>query len=334
MMASTHSPGNVLCEDAREVLSDLLDARRGELPHPDGTRLAEPGLRAAVELHVAGCQQCREELKALEYLGAAFAEFGVGEPPAQQFEDYGRVVRARMAREDGAATAQVAGKRTGRVAWAITFGASALAAASLLLVLTRGLPVGTPRDGRVAEANPSPQPPPKPPLATIAGPFHGVTPMTVMSPNGRRLQAEDFNHDPAQPAGLRGLQDREGRCGYLVFGERTTAGEKPLLGVLLKTTRDVDRVADDRLGLMVYDVVPGSPAHAMGLQRDDYIVTVNDLEVAAGGAEEAVKFLAGIRHLGAGTPLKLQIVRPHTQTGGTSHYLFMEREGTLGAYTP
>src|SRR5438034_1146716 len=73
VMETTHKPGNLPCSDVRELLSDLIDARRGEIPHPDGTRLTEPGMRAAVELHVAACEACREELYSLQEIGAAFS---------------------------------------------------------------------------------------------------------------------------------------------------------------------------------------------------------------------------------------------------------------------
>jgi len=73
-MELTHRPGNLMCMEVRELLSDVIDARRGEIPHPEGTVLAQPGMKAAVELHLAGCGPCRDELAAMEAIGAVFAE--------------------------------------------------------------------------------------------------------------------------------------------------------------------------------------------------------------------------------------------------------------------
>src|SRR5476649_2620370 len=110
-MEMIHRPGDALsCMDVRETLSDLIDARRGEIPYPGGTRLAEPGMRSAVELHVASCTECREELHTMEEVGAAFAEFSVDEAPVQRFAEYPRIIRERLARENVASP--VASKAT------------------------------------------------------------------------------------------------------------------------------------------------------------------------------------------------------------------------------
>src|SRR3954463_9930349 len=143
-MESTHKPGNLPCSDVRELLSDLIDARSGEIPHPDGTRLAEPGLRAAVELHVAACISCREELEDLQEVGSAFSEFSVGELPAQHFADYGQRVRERMARTEpgvvsGAYALRVAGTpavKPPRKWRAVAFAVSTLAAACVVFAIS------------------------------------------------------------------------------------------------------------------------------------------------------------------------------------------------------
>jgi len=129
-------------------------------------------------------------------------------------------------------------------------------------------------------------------------------------------------HNPTEPNTLRQLQQHEGRSGYLLFPE-------PLLGLRLKTTRDVDRVVGEGpIGLMVDQVIPGSPAQMMGLRKNDFIVTLNGMEVKGGGAEEAVKFLSSIKELGAGTEISIDAVRPVQ-----SELLFMKRmHGVLGQY--
>ncbi|MCY3019900.1 MAG: PDZ domain-containing protein [Planctomycetota bacterium] len=301
------------CAEARELLSDLMDVRRGEVPQPEATRLAQPGMRAAVEQHLAGCDACREELRILGEIGAAFAAFPLDGVPAQHFDNYGKVVRARMARAGGAAQASAWRPRGVRV-YGLTFGVSALAAASLFLVLTRGLlPLQRGAEQTVANT----------PIArAIPLPTGGGGMVSVLAPGRDLAQMVDLG----APTAIKNLQETEGRCGYLVFGE---ASSRPLLGAYLKTTRDVDRAVDERLGLMVYDVVPGSPAHMMGLKKNDYIVTVNGTPVENGGAEDAANFLAGIATAGAGTPIKLHIVR-----NVNSEPLFIVKEGVLGHYGP
>ena len=311
------------------MLSDLLDVRRGEIPHTDGTALARPGVRADLELHLVACEPCREELRAMEEVGAAFAEFTVDEPPAQHFANYVGIVRARL-KHSGQAVAQapasVSRKGGRRIIWGITFGASALAAASLFLVLTKGLPIFE-KPSQLA-AGPGTQ---------KTGPrrLEGIRqfPKVVLSapaisafvPNGPQLQPLPVDDVPS----LRGLQESEGRFGFLVVGEKTRGDARPLLGVLLKTTRDVDRVADERLGLMIFDVIPGSPAQAMGLKKGDHIVTANDLPLDNGGTEEILKFFNGIKQAGEGANINLQVIRPIGE-----HHLFMVKEGVLGEYAP
>src|SRR4051812_21562681 len=105
-------------------------------------------MRAAVELHVAACEPCREELNDLQEVGAAFSEFSVGEVPAQHFADYGQRIRARMARSEpgvisGAYSLRIsAGQppvRKPKNSWRVlAFGISTLAAASLAFVLSTG----------------------------------------------------------------------------------------------------------------------------------------------------------------------------------------------------
>src|SRR5688500_2654922 len=103
-MERVHKPGNVRCTEVREMRRDLIDARRGEIPHADGTRLSACGMRPTIELHLPGCAGCRDELAILEDVGAAYSEFSVGELPTQAFSDFGAKVRARMA-NGGAASA-------------------------------------------------------------------------------------------------------------------------------------------------------------------------------------------------------------------------------------
>jgi len=327
----THTPGDLSCQATREMLSDLIDVRRGEIPHPDGTALAWPGVRAAMETHLAVCEQCRADLRTLEEVGAAFAEFAVDEPPAEHFAEYARDVRARLARSGVAvAGSHAALSRKGKrnIVWAV-FGASALAAASLFLVLSKALPVSEKPSGPVAgvasENNWNH------PRFGSPGAQKAATPLRILVPNGPQLQPSvlDVDLEPARPERLKELVRSEDQSGFLVIGERTFGDERPLLGAFLKTTRDEDRVSDQKLGLRVYDVIRGSPAYNMGLRSNDCIVTANDMAVDNGGVEEAAKFFTRVKQAGAGAPINLQIVRPE----GKQH-LFMVREGVLGEYAP
>jgi hypothetical protein len=318
-MDMAHKPGNLACAQARELLSDLIDVRRGELPHPDGSLLAEAGLRPALELHLAACEACRTELAILEDVGGAYADYSVGEAPAQMFENYGRKIRARIAAGNGTAKTISSPFRQRRMAWAAA-GLSGLAAASWAIVLMSGtvkvpepstyepiVAMRASRDeaGGAAETGASQRP-------------RNSGPMYVTNPRGLRIPVSN----PIEPNSLRQLEQHEARSGYLLFPE-------PLLGLRLKTTRDVDRVVGEGpIGLMVDQVIPGSPAHMMGLRKNDFIVTLNGLEVKGGGAEEAVKFLSSIKELGAGTEISVDAVRPVQ-----SELLFMKRmHGVLGQY--
>lgn len=326
-MEATHKPGNLACSDARELLSDLIEVRCGEIPHPDGTRLSEPGMRAAVELHVAACEACRLEFHAFEEIGAAFSEFSVGEPPAQHFANYGQRVRSRMARaEPGVISGAYALRSTDappaakprRALRFAAFAVSTLAAACVVFAISRNVPRQNP-GSKLAVATP----------AKKVRVFTPKTPsqMRVFIPGGAQTVSQEFVRNPDEPKFLQTLQDDEKRYGYFVFGEKTLGEDKPLLGVYLKTTRDEDRVAGEKIGLMVYYVVPGSPAAAMDLKPNDYIVDINGVPIADGGAKDAVGFLSKIRAEGPGKPLTIHIVRPI----GNEH-LYMVKQANLGEY--
>jgi hypothetical protein len=313
-------PGNLSCAEVRELLSDLIDVRCGEIPHPDGTRLSEPGLRPAVELHVASCPACREELNALWEVGAAYADFNVGEAPAQHFANYAQQVRARMG-QSRAPVRMVArpGRRIVRLAVATALAASVLVAILLFGFRSRELPAGGTRVAKLVETHPR---------APSRGPVQ--TPMRVQFPgqNGVSLATLNLTHNPALPGPtLDRVRSDEGRYGYLVFSEQPAPGADQLLGVSLRTTRDVDRVQDEGPGgLMIYSVEPGSAAQKAGLRPNDFIVAVNDMEIKNGGAEDAVAFLTALNQLGAGARAYIHIVRPEG-----AHYVYLEPfEAVLG----
>lgn len=318
--------GSVSCSQAREVLSDLIDVRRGEIPHPDGTLLSQPTLRAAVESHLAVCPECQAELKTLEEVGDAFADFAVSELPAQHFADYGRKVRDRMAGKTPSTNVVPFPARRQSRRW-ISAVASMAAAACLAFGVVRYV--------NTEKAAPTGQ------LTSVKDPTSGKrlpiftslrtpTNLTMQRPDGASmLQPVDFVLNPSEQSSYDKLKADEGQYGYLIFGERTKGDGRPLLGVQLKTTRDVDRIRDEMpVGVMVWNVEQGSPAALMGLRRGDLIVQADDQALNNGGAEEAAAFLAAIAAAGAGSAVELHIVRPM----GTQYLYLKPKVAFLGRY--
>jgi hypothetical protein len=324
-MEMTQGPGNLKCIEVRECLSDVIDARRGEIPYPGATRLAEPGIRAAVELHLAGCPECRSELAMLEDVGAAYSDFSVGEVSVQVFADYPRKVRARLAREDAE---RRAAERTKFLAlnrrriWT-TLAASGIAA-SLLVVAY----------GRI-----KPNSAKSPIVSSVPGIWEDDPPALSSNPRKtapflvQRTDGVQFagigqtNSNPEDQ--LKQIQEQERNFDSLIVQENPALHDQPLLGALLRTSRDPDKVEDDGAGgLTVYDVVPGSPADVMGLQKNDRILEINGTRIEHGRISDAVRFLSGINELGRGATVRLLVVRPQ----GSQWWFMRPMKGVLGRY--
>ena len=418
-----------MCPEVLELLSDTIDARRGEIAHPDGTRLSQPGLRAAVELHLASCQSCKDELVSLETIGFAYADFSVGDVSAQHFQDYGSKIRERIKNEvslpvlecanvlpclsdvidirrgekptatraDAVLTESISAETFAAIEFHLTTCESCQAQLSELTEVGAAFAefeVGAPAEnhfaeygkiirarvakepGRILKGDFRPQVPiwrrslkavaatglaaslafvamremypartrievaanrenlpliaaaknNKEPVKVAKIKEHvrapaptGPMPMELYMPVGQELVAQNFFKDVSK-ARVSELPP-EGKVGYFVMGERS------LLGAYLKTTRDTDPVEGmEPRGLMVYSVVPNSPADAMGLRKDDYIVNINDVDVNHGGAEEALKFLSYLQKQGGGVAVTLLVVRRE----GT-HWCFLKPlQGVLG----
>lgn len=326
----TRHDETVTCARVRELLSDLLDVRRGEAPATEATPLADAVLLEAVEGHIAECGGCREELRGLQEVGAAFADFSVNEAPSQHFAEYGRIVRERMGQPVPAVKPVAAESRPRvlRLRTAFAFSASALAAACVLVVVSKLMPVANLTKGKVELAKAPeivvPAAAAAPRLASVPDlvvPRTGSVPLTLLDTTGSQPRKLRLEHDPSAPDWLKKIKETEARSGYLVFGE---AGDSALLGLYLRTTRDQGTAAD-RPGLMVYQVESGSTAQEMQLRKDDFIVALNNIAVKTGGPEDAANVLRAIAHAGSGTPVKLQVVRP---VG--SEMLFLEKTGVLG----
>ncbi len=314
-MEAVQAPRELTCADVCALLSDFVDVRRGEIPHPDGTALARPGMRAAVEAHLSACANCRTELNEVEQINSVFGDYSVGELPAQHFADYGAKVRARIARTEVRPAPLPLRRRW--TPFVLTFASSAAAALLLLVLVHKTI---QPKPTELASTSKSRQ--------TRILAQRTPSKMLVQLPGGAMRVGQEYIHDPGAPNLATQLQATEQRFGYFVFGEKPEGDDSHLLGVYLKTTRDVDHVVGDpAIGLMVANVVPGSPADRMRLRPNDYIVSIDGNKIENGGAEDAVKFLLQIREKGAGAPISLQIVRP----SGNDH-LFMVKNGTLGEY--
>jgi hypothetical protein len=330
-MEPIHMSG-LSCNEVCELLSDLIDVRRGELPHPDGTRLCQPAMRSAVESHVASCPACAAELDVLEQIGAAYSEFSVAELPAQHFASYGRVVRERMA---GTASGRKGGARVIQAApsfwrrWVLPTAGTAAAACAAFFASNELFDSSPARSGS------------NKPLTTAHAsngnrlPIRNLpntpTPMTYSVPTASGVQPVDVVLNPREPSSLKKIEADEGRYGYVVLGEKPAPGGRPLLGVLLKTTRDVDRDQQhDPWGLMVWNVIDGSPAAIMGLQPGDYIVQANDAEFNSGSSQEAAAFFAALSQGKPGDQITLHIVR---KSGNLFAY-HKPMSATLGEYAP
>jgi hypothetical protein len=277
--------------------------------------LSEQGLRSALELHLAVCEMCRWELKEIEQIGHAYSSFSVNEHSPQMFADYGQKVRLKMKEE----THRFSGLKFSRnkkfwLAGAVSV--CAACAATWIMIATLSFTPQITATPTMAQALIElEKESPKKEIRRAPSQIHYEYP----TPTGLQrvsLQA------PFDPRSMDQIQQHEGRSGYLVFPE-------PLLGVRLKTTREVDRVADEGPGGLIVDcVIPGSPAWRMGIRKNDFIVTLNSEGIKDGGALEALKFQSDVRELGAGKTVTLHIVRPVN-----SQYLYLKPvAGILGEY--
>ena len=332
-MEMIHRPGDTLtCLEVRETLSDLIDARRGEIPYPGGTRLAEPGMRSAVELHLAGCTDCRDELLAMEEVGLAFSEYSVGEPPAQVFADYSRIIRERLAREKSLhAPVRNAFSKNRRSVW-LTLGVSGIAAALAFAASLKYLTAQkTNSNTNSMSDNHRRQSKEIDRTALLNTPVK--LKMTHQLPGGTDAQfvTNDFSlNNPQEQSRMKQIQDDVDLYKYVILAERPEPGEQPLFGAYIKTTREVDKADDGQGvgGIVVFDVEPGSPAAQMGLRKNDRIVTINGMAIDDGGPQEAVNFLTGIRQLGKDAPVTLHVLR----AAGSQWFFMKPPTVTLGDY--
>lgn len=327
------------CAEVQAALSDLLDLRSGSSHPPEGP-LSAPEAYAAYMDHLERCAECRSELESLSEVGALYAEFSVGELPAQAFETMGARVRQRMAAEAGVrpvlrlADAPAAAVPARPRGWMPVF-ATAAAAAALALVAT--LFVADSQNGGSQEpavvqagatsANPGPMPKrfessrPVRPLANVPLATTPAMPVTLMVPRGPQMvnQTVDPSALPGPDEFMRMLEREFERQRYVGVGECAKArpsGEAVcLLGAVFRIQREAEAAAKSPQGIEVWDVYPGSPADQAGLHRGDRILGLNDLKFEQSSPCEVIKLLNALEKLGAGELVELDFARREAGNG-------------------
>lgn len=335
------------CRTVQGLLSDLIDVRRGERPAPDISPLADPVFCATVERHLAGCQDCRSELEALEGVGAAYAEFAVGELPAEAFADYGRLVRERLARRAGLEPTRRAAVRSVPAwpSWLTMVGSSAAAAllaAALtanylsprkplpsdpnlteVATATRSPPARGPEYTRGTEPTTSPARPPR----TVTQSRSGPTRFALWTNNGP--QSMTFNPGAAEAGEvLRQLEQEMRRRGAVMLGELAQGEEanRGLLGLALQA-QNREAVPEAPDGLAVVAVLRGSPAAKAGLQPGDYILNFDDLAFGSSTPTEILKLFDALVKTGEGA----QVTVDYARWSGT-HWILRRGTTVLGEY--
>lgn len=313
------------CPQAQELLSDLLDVRRGENPAQGTTVLADPATRARLEAHVDACAECTRALNDLTEVGAAYAEFSVGEKPAQDFADYATLIRERIVAEGGEtrplfpelklvspAPAPAPKRSPSWSAWLGMAATSAAAAAVMVSVLNWGPSSVEPRPIDNEPAVPMAS------NSNLNVPTEAIVPInpgrdsTVMPIGGMQLNMAE----PKVP-------------NVQLKAELSNPELQRLLGIdlgLLANEPEVDSPA----GLTICRVYEGSPADAAGLRRGDRLTALNGFELGHTSDTEAKALLVGLMKVGEGNIAQLDYARPSSSAKG----IWMLKRGyaTLGKH--
>lgn len=313
------------CPQAQELLSDLLDVRRGETPAQGATVLADPATRTRLEAHVDACAECTRALNDLSEVGAAFAEFSVGEKPAQDFADYATLIRERIVAEGGEtrplfpelklvapAPAPSPKRGPGWSAWLGMAATSAAAAAVMVGVLNWSPSKVEP--GPVAERSE--------PVATIGSGY--VPPGDIVPINPGR------DSDVMPVGGGMQLNSAEPKATNVQLKAELSNSElQRLLGIDLGVLAS-EPDADSPKGLTICRVFDGSPADAAGLRRGDRLTALNGFELGHTSDIEAKALLLGLMKIGKDNIAQLDYARP----SGTVKGMWMLKRGyaTLGKH--
>ncbi|MBI3831902.1 MAG: hypothetical protein HY291_20435 [Planctomycetes bacterium] len=313
-MSEASNNGVLSCAGAREHLSDLLDIRRGETPAPGATPLSDPLLRTRVEEHVDGCPDCRLELQGLSEIGLAFAEFRVGERPAQDFDGYAQAVRARI--HGGGKVIPMPGRATVRVresrmpGWRRLAGVAVSSAAAAVLAVTM-----LPHVFSTHKTKRTQVPPPAENVADTSGdrwtnmqavpnPLApkvvdvGLTDQTEFIMRGQVGGNQTVQLGKNSVDTLKYLKQTVEREGMVRFLERPPEGELPHLGAELAVSTDEKANPEGCLkGLAVWDVIGGSPAYHAGLRKGTYILNINGVDFEKSTLPEAIKYVNVLHQL-------------------------------------
>ena len=308
------------CTEVRDILSDLIDVRNGEIPPVGVSRLSQPEVRADAESHLASCSDCRGELVILEEVGSVFSDFNVGELPVQHFANYGQVVRDHMAKSNFSPVAQsnnqkivpirAPGRAAGFARW-WKVGASAAAAAAIAFSVMHFMPHKVKKDTQVAIADrvaPAKISRPDTPIPTFTN-NKSISGMLAVNQAATGTHVRELV--PQGKMSLDDLRRYEKKMGSVILSDSSPDSASPLLGAVVKTIREEDRdlTKVGSLGLHVFDVVPESVANEIDVRKDDTIVCINGMDVNAGGVEDAFKFITAIQNMGKGAVITIDIVR-------------------------
>lgn len=311
------------CPQAQELLSDLLDVRRGEIPAQGASVLADPAARARLETHVDACAECTRALNDLTEVGAAFAEFSVGEKPAQDFADYATLIRERIVAEGGEtrplfpelklvspAPAPAPKRSPNWSAWLGMAATSAAAAAVMVGMLNWG------------PSNVEPSAIDNGPNTPMASNLNVNVPSDAIVPIQR--------DNPILKVGAEQLNMAEPKAANISLkAELSNPTLQQLLGIdlgLLANEPD----ADSPKGLTICRVYEGSPADAAGLRRGDRLTALNGAELGHTSDVEAKVLLRGLMTIGEGNIAQIDYARPSSTVKG----MWMLKRGyaTLGKH--
>jgi len=308
------------CQTFREHLSDLLDVRRGELPPPSASPLADAAFRARVEAHVHACAECRAELQNLEELGLAYADFGVGARSAQEFSGFAAAVRKRIAGQPAAPAWETApAPRRVVLGWPSWVGLTlSSAAAAMLAVLAAGaFAKPSKRRAPSAENTAAQAPKPAPVIANNNTPmpfYKSLTPSSV-----DLLPAFSYGDrnglKPVQPGKLEEIErqlkpvlEREGTGCFL---EDPPKGVNRWMGAMLAITRgDQANPAGHPNGLYIHKIEQNSPAHQAGLLPGQYLLRLNGLSFEKSTFSEAMKYLNALNQIEKGEWFQIDYAEP------------------------
>lgn len=323
-MSDEAKPVAMTCAEVQPLLADWPDVLRGEIPPVGVSPLAESACRDGVEAHLNACAACRAEARELSEVGLAFAEFDVGERPAQDFERYALAVRARMSSDEKLIPLPRRGSTPARerqapgwLSWLGLAGASAAAAVLAVMASAQLFPAAQPvplviQQEAAAEVGES----------EILKSFKDLKPL----PRQQTLRPLTVNPVETVTFGLRSqavgeqvvnlgrdatdtvkyLNQTLEREGTVLFLEKTPEGTPQRLGAVLAVSKDEKANPEGcQNGLAVFEVLPGGPAYQAGVRKGHYILAINGMRFEKSTLPEAIKFINALHQLAIGEHIQV-----------------------------